>query len=136
MTHPTPAGSGACQSATAIDQRRPRPWQPAVEAASLGLLSAVLAAAGLMLVLIPQRIAQRPGRAGVIVVHLERTGGLRLWNQPIAEVTLFPLLWRASRNLRPLKLRLITDADVPWARVQAIASQARALPIPLELQLP
>jgi hypothetical protein len=112
------------------------PWQPSLAAICQGSLAVILALAGLALVLVPQRIAQRPGRAGVIVVHLERRGGLRLWNQPIREDTLFPLLQRASRDRRPLRLRLVCDPEVPWSRVQAIADQAQVLPFPLELQLP
>jgi len=111
-------------------------WQPPFEALLLGSLTVTLALAGLLLVLVPQRIAQRPGRAGVIVVHLERRGGVRLWNQPIAEASLYPILLRASRERRPLRLRLVSDAEVPWGRVEAIAAQVRGLPLPLELQLP
>jgi len=70
------------------------------------------------------------------VVHLERRGGVRLWNQPIAEASLYPILLRASRERRPLRLRLVSDAEVPWGRVEAIAAQVRGLPLPLELQLP
>jgi len=126
---------GATRSGV-IGSRSHGPWQPSLAAISQGSLAVVLALAGLLLVLVPQRIAQRPGRAGVIVVHLERRGGLRLWNQPIHEASLFPLLRRASRDRRPLRLRLVSDAEVPWGRVQALAAQLRGLPFPLELQLP
>jgi len=136
MTTLSQAGIGPSGPGSPIRRHQPRTWRLALEATSLGLLTVILAFSGLLLVLIPQRIAQRPGQAGVIVVHLERSGGLRLWNQPISEASLFPLLWRGVRDRRPLQLRLITDAGVPWGRVQDIAARARALPVPLELQLP
>lgn len=107
-----------------------------LNAPCLGLLTVLLALAGLLLVLVPQRMAQRPARSGVIVIHLERSGGLRLWHQPIREAELFPLLERAVRDRRGATLRLVSDAEVPWGRVQAIADRARAFPYPLELQLP
>lgn len=99
-------------------------------------LSVGLAVSGLLLVLLPQRLAQRPAARGVIVLQLDPLGRLRLWNQPIDAASLMPLLQRAARDPRRPRLRLQPEPGVPWGRVQALAVQLETLPLPLELQLP
>jgi len=115
-----------------LDQR----WAAALERASLGAMAVALALAALLLDLVPQRLAQRPARQGVIVLHLAADGRLRLWNQPLSPAQLLPLLNRAARDPRRPRLRLKPDAGVPWGRVQALAAQLESLSLPLELQLP
>ena len=107
-----------------------------LEAVALSGLAVGLALATLLLVLVPQRLAQRPARQGVIVLHVDPQERLRIWNQPIAAATLMPLLQRAARDPRRPRLRLQPAAGVPWGRVQALASELERLPLPLELQLP
>ena len=111
-------------------------WDRHLEATALSAMAVGLALATLLLVLVPQRLAQRPARQGVIVLHLDPEGRLRLWNQPIAPGALRPLLQRAARDPRPPRLRLRPAAGVPWGRVQALVSELETLPLPLELQLP
>lgn len=107
-----------------------------LEAVALGGLGVGLVLATLLLMLVPQRLAQRPARQGVIVLHLDPLGRLRLWNQPIAATALMPLLERAARDPSRPRLRLLPASGVPWGRVQALASELERLPLPLELQLP
>lgn len=125
----------------------PPPWRsgsrsPAVpplrsgDAAALAALSTALCLATLLVLLVPQRLAQRPARQGVIVLHLDPQGRLRLWNQPISAAALMPLLNRAARDPRRPRLRLQPDPRVPWGQVQALAAQLDGLSLPLELQLP
>jgi biopolymer transport protein ExbD len=108
----------------------PRP----LDALALGVLATALAAAGLALLLIPQRIAQRPASTGVMTLRLDRIGHLWLWNQPIRAAELPELLRRAAQ--RPVRLRLVPDGDVAWGSVQQLVSQLATTPLPLELQLP
>lgn len=111
-------------------------WDGGLEAVGVAGLGVALALAGLLLVLVPQRLAQRPAGEGVIVLRVDPLGRLRLWNQPIAGTALMPLLQRAARDPRRPRLRLRPDPGVPWGRVQALAAELETLPLPLELQLP
>jgi len=115
---------------------REQSWERCLEGTALGAMGVGLALVALLLVLIPQRVAQRPAGQGVIVLHLDRFGGMRLWNQPIATAALVPLLQRAAREPRRPRLRLQPDDGVPWGQVQALAAELETLPLPLELQLP
>ena len=91
-------------------------------------------AAGLLL--LPQRLLQRPMAEGVIAVHLEPGGRLRLWHQPITPAALRRFLAAAARRQPPPRLRLVTDPQLPWGEVRrAMASLDRGA-LPLELQLP
>ena len=133
---PLPPPRQSCRSATGPAGG----WDPAgygpCSAAALGLLAVALSLSGLLLVLVPQRLAQRPARQGVIVLHLDRSGGLRLWNQPLPATALMPLLQRAARTTNPPVLRLRPDREVPWRTVQVLAGELERLPLSLELQLP
>ena len=103
----------------------PRP----LDALALGVLATALATAGLALLLIPQRIAQRPATTGVMTLRLDRNGQLWLWNQPIRAAELSELLRRAAQ--RPVRLRLVPDGDVAWGSVQQLVSQLATTPLPL-----
>ncbi len=114
----------------------PLSWLDGLGLAGLGLaLSLVL----LALVTVPQRRAQRPGGEGVLALHLEADGALRLWNRRLSDDELSTLLRQAARRPGPPpRLRLIPAAAVPWGavreRLEALASHDGALPV--ELQLP
>jgi hypothetical protein len=127
-----PANPQRCPAHEAGQQSGER-WLEAIALAGLGV---GLALATLLLVVVPQRLAQRPAREGVIVLHLDPLGRLRLWNQPITAAALMPLLQRAASDPRRPRLRLQPAAGVPWGRVQALATELERLPLPLELQLP
>jgi biopolymer transport protein ExbD len=115
---------------------RPALW---LDSVAMGLVSVALCAACLALVVIPQRLAQRVAREGVIALHLDAQGQLRVWNQPIRPQDLGPMLTRAkSREQLPTApvLRLIPDAGVPWGVVQQLISRLETNGLELELQLP
>ena len=99
-------------------------------------LAVALAAGSLLLLLVPQRLAQRPLRQGIVVVRVDPAGRLRLWNQPITAAELRPLLQRAARQPRRPRLRLQPDPRVSWGQAQALVAELEQLPLPLELQLP
>lgn len=108
----------------------------ASEATALSALATAFVLVALLIILVPQRLAQRPARQGVIVLHLDPQGRLRLWNQPISAAALMPVLQRAARDPRRPRLRLLPDPRVPWGQVQALANAFDHLSLPLELQLP
>ncbi len=111
----------------------------ALDVVAMGLLSVGLGATFLALLVIPQRLAQRSAAQGVIALHLDSHGQLRVWNQPIRPRDLGPLLSRArGQTLRqpPPVLRLIPDAAVPWGVVQQLVSHLESNGLDLELQLP
>lgn len=91
-------------------------------------------AAGLLLM--PQRLLQRPMAEGVIAVHLEPQGRLRLWHQPITPVALSRLLAAAARRQPPPRLRLVPDPQLPWGEVRRAMALLDRGALPLELQLP
>jgi biopolymer transport protein ExbD len=110
-----------------------------LDSVAMGLLSITLCASCLALVVIPQRLAQRAAAEGVIALHLDAQGQLRVWNQPIRPQDLAPLLTRAKVPA-PLPsspvLRLIPDAGVPWGVVQQLVTRLENSGLELELQLP
>lgn len=110
--------------------------QRVIAATGLAAMATALALLSLLVILVPQRLAQRPAREGVIVLHLDRQGHLRLWNQPISAAALRPVLERAARDPRRPRLRLQPDPGVPWGQVQDLANAFDHLSLPLELQLP
>jgi biopolymer transport protein ExbD len=107
---------------------------------ALGALATALAAAGLALVLLPQARAQRPALQGVVTLAVDRQGGLRVWNQPLAPQRLPDLLEQAQRRAghqrRRVRLRLLPDPDVPWGTVHGLITRLESSGLPLELQLP
>ncbi|MEA5392563.1 hypothetical protein VB738_14965 [Cyanobium gracile UHCC 0139] len=115
--------------------RTPR-WGAALDAVALGAMATALALLSLALVLVPQRLAQRPASQGIVSLHLGADGRLRLWNQPVPSAQLAAVLQglEASRG-RPT-VRLIPDADVPWGSVQRLMERLGRSDLPLELQLP
>jgi len=116
--------------------QRPPLREQGLEAMALAGTGVALAAATLLLVLLPQRLAQRPAARGVIVLHLDPLGRLRLWNQPVDRAALQAVLQKAGRDPGRPRLRLQPQPGVPWGQVQAVAAELETLPLPLELQLP
>jgi hypothetical protein len=110
------------------------PW---LDGLALGLLASALCLLMVALVTVPQRLAQRSGSRGVLAVHLEAGGQLRLWNRPVREEELRQFL-AAGRGLqsRGLRLRLIPDPALPWGVVQERVANLEGSGLPLELQLP
>jgi hypothetical protein len=111
-------------------------WLDGLGLAGLGVALSLLLAG---LVTVPQRRAQRPGGAGVLALHLEADGGLRLWNRRLGDDELSTLLRQAARRPGPPpRLRLIPAAAVPWGavreRLETLAARHGGLPV--ELQLP
>jgi hypothetical protein len=100
------------------------------------LLGAALSLLLLALVSVPQRRAQRPAAAGVLVVHLLGDGGLRLWNRRVQEAELGELLRVAARRPDAPRLRLVPDPSLPWGLVRERIERLEASGLPLELQLP
>jgi len=115
---------------------RPTLW---LDSVAMGLVCIGLCATCLALLVIPQRLAQRAALEGVIALHLDAQGQLRVWNQPIRPQDLGSLLTRArakgSQSTIPV-LRLIPDAGVPWGVVQQLVSRLENNGLDLELQLP
>jgi len=104
----------------------------------LGLVGSALAVLATAVVVLPQRLAQRPGSQGVLALHLDAAGTLRLWNRPIRAQELVELLNRkaTSQEGADVVLRLIPDPAVPWGVVRQAASGLENTGLPLELQLP
>jgi hypothetical protein len=100
------------------------------------LLAAGLCGFALALLLLPQRILQRPLSQGVISLHLAADGQLRLWHQPVRRPELTAFL-KATAQRRPgSRLRVIPDPQVNWGRLRRLLRELEAGPRPLELQLP
>jgi biopolymer transport protein ExbD len=111
-------------------------WGAAVDAWALGMAGTGLALLTLGLLLVPQRLAQRPASQGIVSLHLARDGQLRLWNQPIAAGRLLPVLSSFETAAARPTLRLVLDGDVPWGSVQRLVERLSRTGLTLELQLP
>ncbi|MCP9857516.1 MULTISPECIES: biopolymer transporter ExbD [unclassified Cyanobium] len=111
-------------------------WGPALEALALGTVATGLALLTLALILVPQRLAQRPAREGIVSLHLAADGQLRLWNQPIPSGELMGVLQKLEAGQARPTVRLVPDRDVPWGAVQQLMGRLGRTDLPLELQLP
>ncbi|MCP9848558.1 biopolymer transporter ExbD [Cyanobium sp. Morenito 9A2] len=101
-----------------------------------GALSTALALLAVALLVVPQRLAQRPAHQGVVALHLAADGGLRLWNRPITPEQL-PQVLRESGQLNPqARIRLIPDPAAPWGVVQTVLPLLELGVLPFEVQLP
>ena len=99
------------------------------------LLGLAVGGFGLGLLLLPQRLLQRPLAEGVIALHIEPQGRLRVWNQPISLAALKALLAAAARK-PGTKLRLVPSPQTPWGEVSRLAALFERGDLPVELQLP
>jgi hypothetical protein len=116
---------------------------PALTALGLGLLSTAACGMALMAIVCVQIVARRPAADGVLVVHLNQRGELRLWDQPIRAQDLPFALERArSRSTpgKPLIVRLKPEPTVPWGMVTTMLGRlqppVRRPSWTLQLQLP
>ncbi|MCP9901676.1 hypothetical protein KBZ12_14775 [Cyanobium sp. Cruz CV13-4-11] len=112
------------------------PWLPSLDALALGAMATGLALLTLALILVPQRLAQRPASQGIVSLHLAADGQVRLWNQPVPSGQLVGVLQRLNAGPGRPTLRLVPDRDVPWGLVQRLMGQLGRSELPLELQLP
>ncbi len=108
-------------------------WPPAL---AYGLLGTALAGFALALLLLPQRLAQRPMARGVLALQVGPGGALRLWNQPVTRPQLQALLRQARQRRPDLQLRLLPDPATPWGEVLGLLHQLDDGGLTLELQLP
>ena len=109
-----------------------------LDALGLAVVSTGLAGLTTALVVVPQRIAQRPAQRGVLALNLDPTGQLRLWNRQVRAQEVAELLADAKdqpQQSQPV-LRLIPDPAVPWGVVCQAAAALETSGVPLELQLP
>ena len=111
-------------------------WGPALEALAVGAVTTGLALLTLALILVPQRLAQRPASEGIVSLRLAANGQMRLWNQPIPNGELIGVLQRLEAGKDRPTLRLVPDRDVPWGAVQQLMGRLGRTDLPLELQLP
>jgi hypothetical protein len=110
---------------------------------ALALASTTFLALSLWTLSLVQVLWQRPARQGVMTIHIQRDGHLRVWNQPIPPQEVARLVRRAEERwagAQPLVVRLIPDPDVAWGaihqslqRLRPTAPQDRWL---LQLQVP
>jgi len=109
-----------------------------LDAVGLALVSTSLAALTCVVVVVPQRIAQRPAQQGVLALHLDTKGQLRLWNRPVRAQEVAELLPRtaAHQDQGRTVLRLIPHPAVPWGVVRQAAVGLEVSGAALELQLP
>jgi hypothetical protein len=112
-------------------------YGPLLDGLAMGLMALGLCLLMAALVTVPQRLAQRSGAQGVLSLHLEADGRLRIWNRPVQEKELRQLLSaRGALQARGLRLRLIPDPALPWGLVQARVASLEESGLALELQLP
>lgn len=107
-----------------------------LDALVLATTAVALTLAGLALVVVPQKLAQRPASQAVLSLRLDAQGQLWLWNNPVRPQHLPALLRRTAQQHPQARLRLLPDPQVSWGSVQALAQQLRSTPLPLEVQLP
>lgn len=108
---------------------------PPPEALAASLCSLLLCLLATALVVLPQRLAQRPAAVGVVALALAVDGQLRLWNRPLPAGDL-PALLSEARARDGVILRLLPEPGVPWGAVQAMLSRLEASGLSVELQLP
>lgn len=124
--------SSAPRLAQATDLRAALPLAAALQA----VLAAALCGFSLALLLLPQRLLQRPLSQGVVSLHVAADGQLRLWHQPVGRPELAAFL-KATAQRRPgSRLRVIPDPQVSWGRLRPVLRELERGPLPLELQLP
>ncbi|MEB3265398.1 MAG: hypothetical protein VKN13_02160 [Cyanobacteriota bacterium] len=110
------------------------PWGLAVLAPALASLALALVAAALIVV--PQRLAQRPALEGVLSVRLAADGRVAVGNRQLPASMLPALVAAAARQPLPPRLRLVPDATVPWGQVQVLLRRFEGSELELEVQLP
>jgi hypothetical protein len=112
------------------------PWPLAVLGPACASMALTLGAAALIVV--PQRLAQRPALEGVLSLRLRVDGSVAVGNRPLPAAMLPALVAAAARQPQPprLRLRLVPDPNVPWQQVQLWVRRLGAANLELEVQLP
>lgn len=105
-------------------------------AALQAFLAVALCGFGLALLLLPQRLLQRPLTQGVVSLHVAADGQLRLWHQPVQRPELAAFLQATAQRRPGSRLRVIPDPQVNWGRLRPLLRELQQGPLPLELQLP
>jgi hypothetical protein len=101
-----------------------------------GVLAAGMAGFSLALLLLAQRMVQRPLHQAVVSLHVDAGLALRLWHQPIQRRELAPFL-RATASRHPgSRLRVIPDPQVNWGKLRRLLQDLQQGPLPVDLQLP
>lgn len=113
-----------------------RPITAAEQGLWLGLLVTALGLFSLALLLLPQQLAQAPAHRGVVVLHLEADGRLRLWNRSVQPRQLPALLQEARRINAQARVRLIPSPTTSWGLVQRFLPLLDASALPFDVQLP
>lgn len=136
----TPAGATNLAAAAPIAAIRPITAAAPIAAAEQGLWLALLGAAlglfSLTLLLLPQQLAQAPAHRGLVVLHLEADGRLRLWNGSVNPSQLPALLQEARRINAQARVRLVPSPTTSWGLVQQFLPLLDASALPFEVQLP
>ncbi|MCP9883560.1 hypothetical protein KBY97_00265 [Synechococcus sp. ATX 2A4] len=136
----TPAGTTNLAAIRPITAAAPiaaiRPIGKAEQGLWLALLGAALGLFSLTLLLLPQQLAQAPAHRGLVVLHLEADGRLRLWNRSVNPSQLPALLQEARRINAQARVRLIPSATTSWGLVQQFLPLLDASALPFEVQLP
>ena len=123
------------QGATNLAAGRP-PIAAAEQGLWLALLGVALGLFTLTLLLLPQQLAQAPAHRGLVVLHLEADGRLRLWNRSVNPSQLPNLLQEARRINAQARVRLIPSPTTSWGLVQQFLPLLDASALPFEVQLP
>ncbi|MEB3349117.1 MAG: hypothetical protein VKO00_03740 [Cyanobacteriota bacterium] len=110
------------------------PWPLAVLGPACASMALTLGAAALIVV--PQRLAQRPALEGVLSLRLRVDGSVAVGNRPLPAAMLPALVAAAARQPQPPRLRLVPDPNVPWQQVQLWVRRLGAANLELEVQLP
>jgi hypothetical protein len=101
-----------------------------------GLLATGLCGVALALLLLSQRLQQRPLQQGIVTLHVGAGNHVRLWNQPVRRQDI-PLFLEAAARRRPdSRLRVIPAAQVTWGDLRELLQELQRGPLPVELQLP
>jgi biopolymer transport protein ExbD len=111
---------------------------PLLDGFGLALVGTGLAVLTTALVVVPQRIAQRPAQRGVLALYLDPAGQLRLWNRLVRAQEVVELVGTSKDHQQQGQavLRLVPDAAVPWGVVRQAAAALETSGVPMELQLP
>lgn len=111
---------------------------PLAQRRALGcsVVSLCIALVATALLLLPQWQQQQAASDGVIVIHLEADGGLRLWNQPIEPLMLPALIARLNRLDPGTRIRLSLAPQVSWGLVQDLIPFFNSSSLDVDLQLP
>ena len=102
----------------------------------LSLLGLAMGLFSLAMLLLPQQLAQAPAHQGLLVLHLEADGSLRLWNRAVSPQQLPGLLREAGRLNDRVRVRLVPSPTTPWGLVQRFLPLLEVSALPFEIQLP